>query len=101
MLRSAKDLAGYAILATDGKIGEIDAFYFDDQSWTIRYIVADVGSWLAEEHVRKVRWSKRTMHVDLQRHTVEQSPAFDPSAPVNREYEVRLYDYYGRPRDSD
>lgn len=23
---------------------------------------------------------------------------FDPSAPINREYQVRLYDYYGRPR---
>jgi len=28
---------------------------------------------------------------------VEQSPKYDPSTPVNREYEVRMYDYYGRP----
>jgi hypothetical protein len=26
------------------------------------------------------------------------SPEFDPSAPVNRAYELRLYDCYGRPK---
>jgi hypothetical protein len=32
------------------------------------------------------------------REMVENSPEFDPSATVNREYELRLYDYYGRPK---
>ena len=38
------------------------------------------------------------VHVDLDRDTVAHSPKYDPSAPVNLEYEVRLYDYYGRPK---
>ena len=36
--------------------------------------------------------------VDLSRESVKNSPEFDPSEPVNREYEMKLYDYYGRPR---
>jgi hypothetical protein len=36
--------------------------------------------------------------VDLTKEVIEKSPEFDPSAPVNREYEEVLYDYYGRPK---
>ena len=46
MQKSVKDLKGYAIGATDGDIGKVDDFYFDDESWTIRYLVADTGNWL-------------------------------------------------------
>lgn len=35
--------------------------------------------------------------MDLSRETIESRPEFDPAMPVNREYEVQLYDYYGRP----
>jgi hypothetical protein len=36
--------------------------------------------------------------VEMDRQAVKESPEYDPSQPVNREYEARLYDYYGRPR---
>jgi len=29
---------------------------------------------------------------------VKNSPTYDPSELMNREYEIRLYDYYGRPQ---
>ena len=37
MLRSVKSLEGFAIGATDGAFGHVKNFYFDDQSWVIRY----------------------------------------------------------------
>jgi uncharacterized protein YrrD len=43
--KCTKDLKGTAIVATDGDIGKVDDFYFDDKSWTIRYLVADTGNW--------------------------------------------------------
>jgi len=36
--------------------------------------------------------------VNLTKEQIENSPVYDPSAPVNRDYEERLYDYYGRPK---
>ena len=39
MLKNAKDLKGLEIRATDGEIGTVDQFYFDDESWAIRYLV--------------------------------------------------------------
>lgn len=47
MLQSTKELRGYAIRATDGDIGKVYEFYFDDETWTIRYLVVDMGSWLS------------------------------------------------------
>jgi hypothetical protein len=45
-----------------------------------------------------MRWSDASPVVDLSREAIENSPDFDPSAPVNHEVEEMLYDYYGRPR---
>jgi hypothetical protein len=41
MLRSVKGIHGYSMQATDGDIGSVYAFYFDDDLWTIRYLVVD------------------------------------------------------------
>jgi hypothetical protein len=51
MLRNNKDLRGYAIRATDGVIGEVDDFYFDDEDWAVRNLIVDTGSWLSGRKV--------------------------------------------------
>ena len=51
MLRNVKDLRGYAIRATDGVIGKVDDFYFDDEDWGVRYLVVDTGNWLSGRKV--------------------------------------------------
>lgn len=43
---ACKDLEDYAIRATDGTIGHVTDFYFDDEAWVIRYLVVDTGTWL-------------------------------------------------------
>ena len=47
MLRSIKQLYGDKLGASDGDIGHVKDFYFDDQSWAVRYLVADTGSLVA------------------------------------------------------
>ena len=44
MLRNSQDLEGYTIGATDGVIGEVEDFYFDDEAWVIRYLVVSTGN---------------------------------------------------------
>jgi uncharacterized protein YrrD len=46
-----KDLEGFAIRATDGTVGHVKDFYFDDKSWVVRYLVAETGSWLSSRKV--------------------------------------------------
>ena len=47
MLRSVKQLYGAKLGASDGEIGHVKDFYFEDQNWVVRYLVADTGSWLS------------------------------------------------------
>ena len=39
MLESANALYGACLMARDGPIGSVNDFYFDDQFWTIRYLI--------------------------------------------------------------
>ncbi len=103
-LRSANEVIGYHIQATDGEIGHVEDFIIDDETWTLRYMVIDTRNWLPGRKVLispawtdSVDWAERRVSVVMTRKQVEESPEYDPGAPVNREYEARLYDYYGRP----
>ena len=103
-LRSAKAVRGYHIQGTDGSIGHVEDFIVDDESWEIRYLVIDTSNWwrgkkvLVSPHwATRISWEDSMIDVGLSRKEIENSPAWDPSAPVNRRYEACLYDYYGRP----
>jgi PRC-barrel domain len=94
----------YYIQAHDGQIGHVEDFIVDTEAWAIRYIAVDTGNWwpgkkvlVAATWIEYVDWAESLVHVDLSRDQVKGSPEFDTTAPVNRAYESRLYDYYGRP----
>lgn len=104
-LRSTQKVIGYHIRATDGEIGHLEDFIVEDSSWIIRYLVVNTHNLLRGKSVlvspawvNRVSWVEREVYVDLAQETIKNSPEFDPAAPVNRAYELRLYDYYGRPR---
>ncbi len=56
MLR-LQNLQHYTIGANDGEVGQVETVYFDDESWTVRYLVVDTGNWLSG---RKVLISPRS-----------------------------------------
>jgi sporulation protein YlmC with PRC-barrel domain len=104
MLRKAKDLSGYELAASDGKIGNVEEFYFDDQSWTVRYLVADTGGWLSGRQVLISPYAldpandgRKIIPVDLTKEQIEKSPSLDSDRPVSRQYEFEYYPYYGWP----
>lgn len=104
-LRSAGEVMGYHIQATDGEIGHVEDFIMDDTNWTLRYVVVDTRNilpgkkvLLAPQWVNSIEWRGRKMNVDLSKDLIKNGPSFDYQAPINREYEIQLYDYYGRPK---
>jgi hypothetical protein len=104
-LRSSGTVTGYYIRAGDGEIGHVEDFVVDDEDWAIRYLIVDTRNWLPGKHVlvspdwiERISWAESTVSVHMTREAVENSPEYDPSRPVDRPYENRLYDYYGRPR---
>ncbi|MFW6161385.1 MAG: PRC-barrel domain-containing protein [Planctomycetota bacterium] len=104
-LRSVREVTGYQIHAADEDVGHVEDFITDTDGWFIRYVVVDTRNWLpgrkvlvSPAWVTRVNWADKKLWVGLTRDAIEHSPEFDPGAPVNREYEARLYDYYGRPK---
>ena len=103
-LRSVDEIDGYHIAARDGEVGHVEDLILDDESWVVRYLVVDTRNWLPGRKVlipppwvEDFDWLEEKARVDLTQDQIENSPEFDPDTPVNRDYESRLYDYYGRP----
>ena len=102
-LRSMKDVTGYSLQATDGDIGHVDDFVVDDESWTIRYMIADTRDWwpgkkvlIAPPWVAHVDWKNSNLYVNLSRHAIKTGPEYDPEK-LSRSYETELYGHYGQP----
>lgn len=97
-LRSVKEVSEYHIHAADGGIGHVEDFIADDYAWDIRYLVLDTRNWVPGRKVllslqrvgSKISWDERKVSVTLTKEHIRDRPEFDPTAPVNREYETRL-----------
>ena len=107
MLQNITQLYGLKLGATDGEIGHVQDFYFDDLTWAIRYIVADTGSWLPGRQVLLSHQAlgnhglgsfdavTRILPVKLARQQIEDSPPIEAHRPVSRQHEENYYRYFG------
>ena len=92
MLRNVRHLENCTIGATDGVIGRVQDFYFDDHHWVIRYLVIKAGSWLLSRKVLISPWSildrgsdADVVPISLTREQVKNSPSIDTEQPVSRQ----------------
>lgn len=104
-LRSFLEIKGYHINAIDGKIGHIDDIIIDDTDWKIVYAVVDTSNWLpwskkvliGTNWMDEISYVNNEIKINLHIDSIKSAPEFDPSEPINEEYEKKLYDYIGRP----
>jgi hypothetical protein len=104
MLTNATHLKGLVIRATDGELGTVEQFYFDDETWAIRYLIVETGGWLGGRRVLispfsviQTDWAARQLDVALTKNQVEHSPEIDTHQPVSRQHEAAYLGYYGYP----
>jgi hypothetical protein len=102
MLWNVSTIKGYAIAATDGTIGTVGDFLFDDGDWLVRWLVVDSGDWLSGRRVLLPPSAlglpdpaRSEFSVKLTRQQVKDSPDFDDDLPVSRQVESSIYGYYG------
>jgi sporulation protein YlmC with PRC-barrel domain len=102
MLRNASVINGYTIMASDGHLGTVSDFLFDDTSWLVRWLVVETGSWLSGRKVLLPAFAlghlnpeRGEFSVRLTRQQVKDSPNIDTERPVSRQVETGIYDYYG------
>jgi uncharacterized protein YrrD len=108
MLYKAKTLKGYTLKSLDGEIGNAREFYFNDQTWVIRYLIADTGAWLIGRQVlispyslTGVEQENRHIVVNLTKKQIEDSPPLSNDIPVSRHYEEAFFAHLGVPLDWD
>src|ERR1700677_1230476 len=102
MLKNASAIPGYAIAASDGQLGTVSDFLFDDASWLVRWLVVDTGNWLSGRKVLlplsalgHLDPSEHAFSVKLTMRQVKDSPDIDTERPVSRQIETDIYNYYG------
>lgn len=101
MKRSIKNLIGFTMGATDGEIGKVKEFYFDDKTWTIRYLIVETGSWLfgrkvliSPQALLAPDWEGNVFPVNLTKEQIKNSPDIDTEKSVSRQQEIELYTHY-------
>jgi hypothetical protein len=104
MLRSIDSLVGYTISAKDGELGKVNEFFFDDFTWSIRYLVVETGTWLSDRKVLVPHaalgipdWESRIFRVNLTVEQVRNSPDIETEKTVSRQHEGELLKYYALP----
>ncbi len=114
MLFAVSGLEGCPIAASDGRIGAVKDFLFDDQSWKIRWMAVDTGDWLPGRKVLihpsaiapleippKPRLPMMSpgdsleVSVNLTKQQIEASPEAREDDPVSKDMTALLYGYYG------
>ncbi|MFH1807494.1 MAG: PRC-barrel domain-containing protein [Pseudomonadota bacterium] len=102
-VRSAAEVRGYHIQGEDEPIGHVSDFIVDDATWEIRYLVIDTRNWwfgqkvlVAPHWASVISRKEKKVFVAMSRQAIKSSPRWNATATINREYEGRLYEYYGR-----
>jgi sporulation protein YlmC with PRC-barrel domain len=95
-------LKGFAIEATDGRIGTVSDFLFDDRTWKVRWMVVDTGGWLTGRKILvhpsvigRTDYGREEVLVRLTKAQVKDSPSILSDEPVSRQMETGLFGYYG------
>ena len=104
MQRSTKHLERFTIQATDGTLGAITDFFFDDERWAIRYVVVDTGKWLPGRRVlisplsvSHTDWQEQRLVLSIPKDVIANSPPIDEHKPVSRQHEIDYFNYFGYP----
>ncbi len=102
MLQVMSPLNGFSIEASDGRIGTVVDFLFEDASWKVRWLVIDCRTWangrkvlIHPSAILQEDLDGEQFAVALTKAQVEASPKLADHQPVSRQIESELYDYYG------
>ena len=104
MLHKVGSIRGTDVHATDGYIGRVEEFYFDDAQWTIRYLAVNTNSWLQRRHPVLISpaavtsdWGRAGFNLTLTREQVRNSPEIDLARTPSREEEAGVLGHFGHP----
>jgi hypothetical protein len=102
MLRREEELYGCALQGPDGTIGRMHDFYFDEETWQVRYMLVKTADWPIQREVfvapavlESCSWDKRSYSAALTKNQVINSPAIKSASVLPRAEFAKLDQYYG------
>jgi hypothetical protein len=102
-LRSLRNVTGYHIAPTDDSICHVEDFLYDEETWSLRYLLIDTRNWLPGKKVlvapawtSGIDWAGKKLQVDADRETIKQAPEYDPDKGIDPALEQRIFKHYGR-----
>ncbi len=92
MFYSFNDLRRFSVDTTDGKPGDVEDIYFDDDSLRAKHLIVDVGNWLSEhlalldiDEVIEIDVGKREIGVNLTWQEIKDAPDPAQCKPVSEQ----------------
>jgi hypothetical protein len=84
-LYSDTEIVNYAIEASDGTVGHVADFLFEETTWSLTHVVVDTRNWwpgkevvVSFNAVLGIDRSRRCVCIDLSRAEIKAGPVFDP-----------------------
>jgi hypothetical protein len=104
MFTSLETLMKIPLVTTDGQEHQVRSFLFDDRSWTIRFLVADAGSWFTRRQVvictgttDEPDWTKKVIAAKLTHQELVRCPDASSVRPVSQQQQLALKKHFGWP----
>jgi len=103
-LRSASEIEGYTIHASDGKLGPLSDLVINTEQWAVELLALDTSKWLpgrtvviSPRSIEKISWGDRELTVAMEKETIENSPELHSLKAIQTSYVSKLSDYYRFP----
>ena len=102
MLHLAHKITGASVRGVDGEIGTLEDFYFEEDRWTVRYLLVDTGKWFSGKRVLispmsvPDGWGREGVRLTLTKDQVWNSPEIK-DGELSNEGEAQVLTYYGYP----
>ncbi|QPD04507.1 MAG: hypothetical protein Nkreftii_002281 [Candidatus Nitrospira kreftii] len=100
--RRVRDTLTLILHGDDGQLGTVQEFYFDDQTWVVRYMVMRTGGWLlgrdvlvAPIAIEGIDDRDASMRINLRKDQIEQAPSIDKAKPISRRHEEAYFRHFG------
>ncbi len=100
----ATELIGSDVKGIDGDIGKVSDLYFDDERWTVRYLICRTGEWttprwilISPLSIQSIDDDQSTVFVNLTQQGVAESPDASLKQPVSRRFEIEYSKYFQIP----
>lgn len=103
-LRSAAEIDGYTISASDGQLGALSNLVINTEQWSIDLLALDTSKWLpgrtvviSPQSIERISWEDRKVLVRMDKETIEASPELHDLKAIETSYVSRLNEYYRFP----